>query len=81
MFMLHVNRKGTHYEIDSKGRILISQSLKDKAQLDTEVEIIGLNDHLEIWSKKSLDDILDQNPLTEENFERISDLKSGREDL
>jgi len=80
MFMLHVNRKGTYYEIDSKGRILISQSLKDKAHLDTEVEVIGLNDHLEIWSKKSLDNILDQNPLTEENFERISDLRSGREE-
>ena len=79
MFMLHVNRKGTHYEIDSKGRVLISQALKDKARLNTEVEVVGLNDHLEIWSKDILEETLDQNPLTDHDFERISELKTGGE--
>ncbi len=74
MFMLRVNLKGTQYEIDSKGRVLISQAMKEKAKLENEVEIIGLNNHLEIWSKNVINKMLDQNPLTDEDFERISEL-------
>jgi len=74
MFMLRVNLKGTQYEIDSKGRVLISQSMKEKAKLEDEVEVIGLNNHLEIWSKNVINKMLDQNPLTDEDFERISEL-------
>jgi MraZ protein len=74
-FMLRVNVKGSHYEIDSKGRVLISQTLKEKANLGTEVEVVGLNDHLEIWNKEILDGIIDKNPLTDEDFNQISELK------
>jgi len=76
MFLLHVNRRGTRYELDSKGRILISQSLRERAKLEDEIEILGLNNHLELWNKEILDDFLNQNPLTDENFELISNLYS-----
>ncbi len=74
-FMLRVNLKGSHYEIDSKGRVLISQALKKKANLGDEVEVIGLNDHLEIWNKQALEEMIEQNPLTDEDFNQISELK------
>ena len=74
MFLLRVNRKGSQYEIDSKGRILISQALREKAKLEDEVEVIGFNNHLEIWNKEYLDDVLDKNPLTDDDFERISEI-------
>ena len=74
-FMLRVNVKGSYYEIDSKGRVLISQVLKEKANLGTEVEVVGLNDHLEIWDKQTLDEFLEQKPLTDEDFNQISELK------
>ena len=73
-FMRRVNLKGSYYEIDSKGRVLISQALKEKADLEEEVEVIGLNNHLEIWCKTSLDKMIEENPLTDEDFERIADL-------
>jgi MraZ protein len=73
-FMLRVNRKGTKHEIDTKGRVLINQVLRDKAGLREEVEVIGLSNHLEIWNKETLDGILDANPLTDEEFENISRL-------
>lgn len=73
-FMLRVNRKGTYYHIDSKGRILISQALREKAKLEDEVEIIGLSNHLEIWNKYKLDGILEEKPLTNEDFEKIAEL-------
>lgn len=73
-FMLRVNRKGSQYRIDSKGRILISQVLREKAELKDEVEVIGLSSHLEVWNKEKLDGILEKRPLTNEDFESIAEL-------
>jgi len=73
-FMLRVNRKGNKNQIDSKGRVLISQTLRDKAKLQEEVEVIGLSNHLEIWNKEILDGILEEKPLTDEDFENIAGL-------
>lgn len=73
-FMLRVNRKGMKHQIDAKGRVLISQSLREKAKLDEEVEVIGLSNHLEIWNKDALDETLDKKPLTSEDFESIAEL-------
>lgn len=73
-FMLRVNRKGMKHQIDAKGRVLISQPLREKAKLDEEVEVIGLSNHLEIWNKDALDETLDKKPLTSEDFESIAEL-------
>jgi len=73
-FMRRVNRNGTYYEIDSRGRVLLSQTLQEKARLQCEVEVIGLNNHLEVWNKDILNEILEQNPLTDEDLEQIADL-------
>ena len=42
-FMLRVNRNGSRHELDSKGRVLISQALREKAKLHDEVEKRGGN--------------------------------------
>ncbi len=73
-FMLRVNRKGARYEIDSKGRVLLNLSLRGTAKLQEEVEVIGLNNHLEIWNKAVLDEKLEKKPLTDEDFESIAGL-------
>ncbi|MFP4081545.1 MAG: division/cell wall cluster transcriptional repressor MraZ [Candidatus Aminicenantes bacterium] len=79
-FMLRVNRKGMKYSIDSKGRVLISQLLRERAKLKDEVEVIGLSNHLEIWNKEALDEILEEKPLTNEDFENIAEiLPPGKE--
>lgn len=43
-------------EIDSQGRILISQSLREFAKLQKEVVIIGVSSRIEIWSKENWDE-------------------------
>jgi MraZ protein len=73
-FLLRVNRKGARCEIDAKGRVLISQLLREKASLREEVEVIGLANHLEIWNREVLDGVLENQPLTDEDFEKISRL-------
>lgn len=74
LFLIRVNRKGTRCQIDSKGRVLINQSLRQLAQLKDEVEVIGLNDHLEIWNRERLDEILEKRPLTDTDFKVLADL-------
>jgi MraZ protein len=74
--LIRVNSKGTKYQIDSKGRILINQTLREKAKLEDEVEVIGLSNHLEIWNKNSLEEMLGEKPLTDEDFENIAELMS-----
>jgi MraZ protein len=39
-------------EVDSVGRILIPEFLKDFAKLDTRVVVAGVNDRIEIWNEK-----------------------------
>jgi MraZ protein len=73
-FLIRVNRKGSRSQIDSKGRVLISQPLRHLAQLKDEVEVIGLNNHLEIWDRERLDEILEKKPLTDLDFKAIADL-------
>lgn len=43
-------------EIDSQGRILISQNLREFAMLQKEVVIIGVSSRIEIWSKQKWDE-------------------------
>lgn len=71
-FLLRVNRNGSQIEIDSKGRILIGQGLRDKAGLKEEVEVVGLSNHLELWNKDVLDGKIESTPLSEADFENIA---------
>jgi len=73
-FMLRVNRNGSRHELDSKGRVLISQALREKARLQEEVEVVGLSNHLEVWNKDALDRILEEKPLSDADFESIARL-------
>jgi len=74
--MIRVNTKGMKYQIDTKGRVLISQALREKASLEGEVEVIGLTNHLELWNKSTLEKMLEEGPLTEEDFDNIAELMS-----
>ena len=38
-------------EVDKMGRILITQTLRAKAELDKDVVLIGLGDRIEIWNR------------------------------
>ncbi len=73
-FMLRVNRNGSRHELDSKGRVLISQALREKARLQEEVEVIGLSNHLEVWNKDALDKTLEEKPLSDADLENIARL-------
>lgn len=45
----------TNCEIDKQGRILIPANLRDYAELEKDIIVIGLNKRAEIWSKSNWD--------------------------
>ena len=72
--MLRVNRNGSRHELDSKGRVLITQALREKARLQEVVEVVGLSNHLEVWNKDVLDGVLEEKPLSDDDFVNIARL-------
>ncbi len=55
--------------LDAQGRILIPAHLRQEAQINKEVVLVGLLNYFEIWSKELLDQQLAE---TKENFDAIS---------
>lgn len=47
-------------EFDKQGRIKITQPLLDYASLEKDCVIIGVSDHLEVWSKELWDNFMDE---------------------
>lgn len=61
----------TECELDSQGRMVIPQMLKDEAGLTKEVVFIGMNDKVEIWSPENRPV---QNPVDVENYLEAYDI-------
>ncbi len=47
-----INYYGQTAEVDKQDRLLIHPRLRDKAQVDGDVEVLGITDHLEIWNRE-----------------------------
>jgi MraZ protein len=77
-FFLRAHGRGCAGEVDAKGRVLISPRLREKNGLQAEVEVVGMNNHLEVWDKDRLEAKLDQNPLSAEDFEKFAALGTVR---
>ena len=63
-------------EMDSAGRIRIANSLLERAQLENEVVLLGVNDHLEIRDRRTwhayVDQILTEQPQILMNPRRLT---------
>lgn len=47
-------------QVDRQGRILIPPSLRSRTHLDTDVVILGMDDHLEIWDRELWEEMTKQ---------------------
>ena len=65
-------------ELDKQGRILLPTNLRDHAQLQKDVFIIGVSSRLEIWSKEVWEDYSSQAEASyEELAEKMVDFDIG----
>lgn len=69
-FMRFFLSGATEVNFDKQGRINVASSLINYALLEKECIIIGVNDHLEIWSEGIWNKFMKEN---EENFTEIAD--------
>ena len=59
--------------MDSQGRILIPQALREDAKISGEVIVIGRNDHLEVWNNEIIRKSLVDDPLSHADRERLAE--------
>ena len=52
--MRAINKRTTSMDVDSAGRIGLSESLRKQANLDREVTVVGNYDHLEVWDPRPM---------------------------
>lgn len=70
MYIHMLTAKAAQCEFDSQGRVLIPSPLMEDAEIQKEVVVIGVADHVEIWSKDRWDNYY---KIASENFEEVAE--------
>lgn len=60
----------TECEMDKTGRISVPQNLREYANLDKDVVVIGVSNRIEIWSKENWDNYMSS---TADSYEEIAE--------
>ncbi|MEM1205344.1 MAG: division/cell wall cluster transcriptional repressor MraZ [Acidobacteriota bacterium] len=71
-YLERVNYFGQQLKLDSQGRVVIPQILRERAQILGEVVVSGRLEYLEVWNRESFDQRLDHEPFTEEDFQSLA---------
>ena len=69
-FIRYFYRGASELTLDSADRILLSKRLLEYAGIDKEVIIMGMQDHVEIWSKPDYDELIENEP---DNFSDLAE--------
>lgn len=56
-------------EVDNQGRVLLSPALRKFADITKDVTVVGMGDHVEIWSREKWDE---QNNVDDIDFDEIA---------
>lgn len=69
--MERANYYGQMGTIDAQGRLLIPQILRQVADIDGEVVVLGSGDHLIVWSNDRIAQRLEEEPLSDEDYKEL----------
>ena len=64
--------------LDGNGRFLISKRLQKKAEIDQDIQFIGMDDTIEIWSPTNLEKTLKTDEEFGTEFEDIMNIEDNR---
>ena len=73
-FLDRVNFYGQVTELDTQGRILIHQRVRESAGMSGEVDVLGQFNYLEVWNHDRFVAKLQREPFTDEDARALSDL-------
>lgn len=71
-YLARVSYFGQQVKLDVQGRILIPQILRESAGMTGDVVVMGELDHLVVWNHERFLRLLDEEPLTDEDFRALS---------
>ena len=69
-----LNFFGQRAVMDAQGRILIHPLLRERADLSGEIAVLGQQNFLELWNRSSFEEMLKQNPLTDDELGQLAGL-------
>ena len=72
-FLDRVNFYGQVAELDPQGRVLIQPRLREAAQMNGEVDVLGQQSFLEVWNHERLVARLSAEPFTDDDAKALSD--------
>lgn len=72
-FFDRVNYFGQQAEIDSQGRVVIHQRLRDSAGMSGEVDVLGQYDYLDVWNHERFVSRMNNDPFGDDDTRALSD--------
>jgi MraZ protein len=72
-FLDRVNYFGQSGEIDTQGRVVIHQRLRDSSGMAGDVDVLGAVDRLEVWNHDRLVAKMQNDPFTDEDARALSE--------
>lgn len=73
LYLERVAYFGQQGQLDSQGRVLVPQLLRESADMTGEVVVAGRLDHLEVWNHERLLARFRDQPFTDDDFEYLSE--------
>lgn len=67
-FLQRVSFFGQQVSLDAQGRFLIPQILRDKAAMNGDVVVSAQLDHLVVWNRERIEQLLEEEPFTEDDL-------------
>ena len=72
-FLERVSYFGQQSRLDTQGRLLVPQILRESAGMNGEVVVSAHLDHLRVWNRERFAQRLEQQPFTEQDFQTLSE--------
>jgi MraZ protein len=72
-FLERVSYFGQQSRLDTQGRLLIPQILRESAGMNGDVVVSAQLDHLVVWNRERFARRLEQQPFTDEDFRALSE--------
>jgi MraZ protein len=72
-FFDRVNYYGQTAEIDSQGRVVIHQRLRDSAGMTGEVDVLGQYDYLDVWNHERFVSRMSNDPFNDDDTRALSE--------
>ena len=72
-FLDRINYFGSDAELDSQGRVIIPQRLREAATMSGDVDVLGQVNYLEVWNHDRLVAKMQRDPFTDDDARALSE--------